>query len=536
MGRDEGPESDKIHLQHVLIKWTGGKRRQARRIVEHFPLKIKTYHEPFLGGGAVLYELLGSDLQVDRIECGDTCVPLIELWQVVRDDPEGLVRRYAENWATLQSQGKDFYYEVRHEFNIANDPYNFFFLLRTCRNGLVRFNRDGEFNSGFHGDRPGMDPETVQSLAEYWKRRLASRDVRFAVRDYRQVATGEGDLLYLDPPYLNEDGQYYSGTIDFLEFFGWLRDQRGDYLLSLNGFLGDQDRTVAVPYDLYDEHLLLDNGVCPNHRLNGDPPPPVKDSLYIRRRSPVRVPEDIPPLATDSSHARPQKEVVNKSSEIRALLEAQPELTGPEVVRRMAERGMKVDANLVRVVRHNLRKSKTWAQAEEERRSRERQEGLAGLASSYLMKRTGEYRHAGVPHAGEVQVSINDLISLTTLIGGLVTWEQLAHAGHGLWMARYSQLTGMSPREAEAAIARHLIGQKSRPASAIKPPTPHAGHPDNGQAKMLRSFSFGEERDERPVHPVLPDWGTVIEEDEDDEFDEMEKLDRLRNMHKRWRH
>lgn len=63
MGRDDEPESDKIHLQHVLIKWTGGKRRQARRIVEHFPRKIKTYHEPFLGGGAVLYELLGSDIR-----------------------------------------------------------------------------------------------------------------------------------------------------------------------------------------------------------------------------------------------------------------------------------------------------------------------------------------------------------------------------------------------------------------------------------------------------------------------------------------
>ena len=63
------------HLQHVLIKWTGCKRRQARRIVEQFPRKIATYHEPFLGGGSVLYELLGSDIQVDRIECSDTCVP-----------------------------------------------------------------------------------------------------------------------------------------------------------------------------------------------------------------------------------------------------------------------------------------------------------------------------------------------------------------------------------------------------------------------------------------------------------------------------
>lgn len=248
-----------------------------------FPRRIATHHEPFLGGGAVLYELLGGDIRVDRIECGDTCVPLVELWRVVRDDPEGLLPRCAEGWATLRSQGKGFYYEVRDRFNRAGDLYLFFFLLRTCRNGLVRFSQKGEFNSAFHGARPGMDPETVETILTDWWCRLGSREVRFAVRDYREVSTAPGDLLYLDPPYRSEDGQYYSGMIDFPEFFGWLGGQRGGCLLSLNGFLGDRDRTVAVPSDLYDEHLLLDNGVSPFDRLNGEAALPLIDSLYIRR-------------------------------------------------------------------------------------------------------------------------------------------------------------------------------------------------------------------------------------------------------------
>lgn len=276
-------DTTSANLQHIVIKWTGGKRRQARRIVGRFPRKIATYHEPFLGGGAVLHELLGSDIQVDRIECGDTCAPLIELWQVVRDDPGTLAGRYADMWASLQRQGKGFYYEIRDRFNRTGDPYLFFFLLRTCRNGLVRFNRRGEFNTGFHGARPGMEPETVEAVLADWWRRLGRVPVRFAVRDYREVSTAPGDLLYLDPPYLNEDGQYYGGMIDFPEFFGWLRGQRGDHLLSLNGFLGDEDRTVAVPGDLYDEHLLLDNGVSPFDRLNGEAALPLADSLYIKR-------------------------------------------------------------------------------------------------------------------------------------------------------------------------------------------------------------------------------------------------------------
>jgi len=309
MSSDTSKDADtSVHLQHVLIKWTGGKRRQARRIVGRFPRKIATYHEPFLGGGAVLHELLGrTDIRVGRIECGDTCVPLIELWQVVRDDPDGLLRRYAEGWATLKSQGKGFYYEVRDRFNRTGDPRLFFFLLRTCRNGLVRFNRRGEFNTGFHAARPGMEPETVEAVLADWWRRLGRVPVRFAVRDYREVSTAPGDLLYLDPPYFNEDGQYYSGMIDFPEFFGWLRGQRGDFLLSLNGFLGDEDRTVAVPGDLYDEHLLLDNGVSPFDRLNGEAALPLTDSLYIRRgRRPggLSAPRPAPPGPPGSASAR----------------------------------------------------------------------------------------------------------------------------------------------------------------------------------------------------------------------------------------
>lgn len=133
-----------------------------------------------------------------------------------------------------------------------------------------------------------MDPETVEVILGDWWCRLGTRRVRFAVRDYREVASAAGDLLYLDPPYRNRDGKYYSGMIDFPEFFGWLRGQRGDHLMSLNGFLGDVDRTVAVPPDLYDEHLLLDNGISTFDRMIGRLALSVSDSLYIRLRRPGR--------------------------------------------------------------------------------------------------------------------------------------------------------------------------------------------------------------------------------------------------------
>lgn len=524
-----------VHLQHVLIKWTGGKTRQARRIVEHFPRRIGTYHEPFLGGGAVLYELLGSDIEVERIECGDTCVPLVELWQVVRDDPEGLVRRYAEMWDLLRSGGRHYYYEVRHEFNTVNDPYLFFFLLRTSRNGLVRFNRNGEFNTGYRGDNPGMAPETVESLVEGWGARLRRRDVRFAVRDYREVASEAGDLLYLDPPYSTEGRRYYDGMIDFPAFFDWLRGQRGDYLLSLNGFLGQEDRTVAVPRDLYDEHLLLDNGTNPFDRLSGRVARPVSDSLYIGRRSPARSSEQAPPGPGDPEHVPAQHEVVNKSAEIRAVLEAEPQLTGPEVVRRLAERGIKVDANFVRVIRHNLRKAKAETMAQEERKDCDRRVGSAGMAVGLLKFRIASYGIADVPQAGEVQVSLDDLIALENLIGGQVTSEHLIHAGHGLWMSRYCQLTGISPREAETLIKQSLdrlhttsTDAATHDTEAIPSEPVIQSHPQYA--------SFGEEREDRPPHPE--DESDQAEWMGDDEElcseEDREKMERLRNMKSRW--
>jgi DNA adenine methylase len=305
LGPRKTDDTSSTNLQHVLIKWTGSKRRQASQIVANFPRKIATYYEPFLGGGSVLYELLGTDIDVGRYEVSDACEPLIALWHVVRNDPGGLVAGYSKHWQLLRISGAAYYGEVRKEFNQTQNPYLFFFLLRTSRNGLVRFNRDGEFNSAFHGNRPGMNPRKVMALVEEWGHRLASKDVRFSVRDYREVVAQGGDLLYLDPPYKTEDGEYYFGKIEFDELFGWLLQQQGDHVFSLNGFLGDDDRRLKVPPELYDRHRLLDNGF---DRLNRRTPRLVTESLYVKRRS--------RPLASEE---RPQDQSIPAKADVNSV-------------------------------------------------------------------------------------------------------------------------------------------------------------------------------------------------------------------------
>src|SRR5262249_21532245 len=112
----------------------------------------------------------------------------------------------------------------------------------------------------------------------------ADRDITFHARDYRVVTAKDGDVLYVDPPYVTGEGRFYPGNIDFDELFGWLRRQPCSYFLSLSGFLGSEDRRLDVPRDLYDEYMLIPSGENRIDRLAGREPRQIIESLYIRRR------------------------------------------------------------------------------------------------------------------------------------------------------------------------------------------------------------------------------------------------------------
>ena len=265
-----------------LIRWWGTKRVQASEIVTRFPKEIATYYEPFIGGGAVLYELLRSGVAVKRYRCSDICEPLIQLWNLICTDPAKVEENYRRMRSVLRSRGGDFYDEVRDRFNKTHDPCDFFFLLRTCRNGYVRFNQKGEFTVGFHHKRNGAPPDEVHALLQDWHGLLTTNDVQFLVRDFRDVRSRSRDVLYLDPPYFTPHDPPYSGRIDFNNMWKWMGRQRGSYLLSLNGFVDGEDRRVAVPEQLYNEEIQLDAGIG---SLNTSGLVTVTNCLYVRCRA-----------------------------------------------------------------------------------------------------------------------------------------------------------------------------------------------------------------------------------------------------------
>ena len=115
-----------------LLKWVGNKQRVATQIVRYFPGKFGTYFEPFLGSGAVL-----GAVAPNHGMASDVLEPLIDIWQAVVDDPEGLVAAY-DRWRSQVKMGRDpreVYEEARTEFNQHRRGGDFLYLSRACYGG-----------------------------------------------------------------------------------------------------------------------------------------------------------------------------------------------------------------------------------------------------------------------------------------------------------------------------------------------------------------------------------------------------------------
>ena len=207
------------------IKWSGSKAYCSRLILSKS--KDSTHYcEPFLGSGAVFLEAL-TEPKFESFYISDTCVPLIDLWLAIRDRSPYLCGRYASMWKDLNGKSTDgakneYYLSVRDRFNRESDPADFLFLLRTCFNGLVRFNKSGMFNSPFHHTRAGANPAKLSAIIETYSnlmRHVGNVAIRHA--DYREADVRDTGFTFLDPPYGGGGSKMYTGSFDhgaFVEF------------------------------------------------------------------------------------------------------------------------------------------------------------------------------------------------------------------------------------------------------------------------------------------------------------------------------
>ncbi len=261
-----------------LIKWSGSKRSQAQEIVSYFPKEIETYFEPFLGGGSIL-----GTLSPSRAICGDINAPLIEIWNLTKTNPKFLSKEYEKRWLKLQQEGYLYFYKMREFFNKKQSPIDLLFITRTCVNGLIRFNKNGDFNNSFHHSRKGIQPSKFKEIIYTWSKIISN--YKFLAKDYRELTecANKRDFIYLDPPYFNTRGRYFGG-IDFERFFNYLEglNKRGiKFALSFDGKRGNKSFIAKIPKNIYKRHLLLHSGNASFNKLQNNKIESVYESLYL---------------------------------------------------------------------------------------------------------------------------------------------------------------------------------------------------------------------------------------------------------------
>ncbi|MBB5226759.1 DNA adenine methylase [Treponema ruminis] len=199
-------------LAKPFIKWVGGKSQLLEEIREKYPHKIEKYCEPFVGGGAVLFDIL-STKQPKTILINDINKELINTYSQIKNSCDGMISQLSEIQAIYKlhspEENKTFFYEKRQRYNElkvnGNDADNlekavlFIFLNKTCFNGLYRVNSKGLFNVPFNNAKNPLlcDERNLKICSELLQ------NVEMRVGDYKECKDfiDSTTFVYIDPPY-----------------------------------------------------------------------------------------------------------------------------------------------------------------------------------------------------------------------------------------------------------------------------------------------------------------------------------------------
>lgn len=284
-----------------VIKWSGSKRPVAPFLARLFPA-AERYFEPFVGGGAML------PFRPCRVGfAGDVMPELIALWTAIRDEPDAVSRGYESRWQRLQSEGHMAFYSIRDDFNRERGTHDFLFLTRTCVNGLIRFNGDGNFNNSLHHTRPGIAPQRLREIIGRWT--LALQKVVFATADYRETLSTvkRGDFVFLDPPYAGTRGRYRRESFEVGSFFDELERLnriRAKWVVTFDGTAGGRSYDTSLPAALFHTRLPLPTGNSPFTKLMRAGVDAVVESVYLNFEPPAEHTSRLPQNREQKIRAR----------------------------------------------------------------------------------------------------------------------------------------------------------------------------------------------------------------------------------------
>lgn len=185
-----------------ILKWVGGKKQLLSEITPLIPKKITTYVEPFIGGGAVLF-----NLQPKKAIINDLNKELINTYKVVKESPRELLKLLKIH---DKNNCEDYFYEIRaldrtdnfENMNNIEKAARVIYLNKTCFNGLYRVNKAGLFNSpyGKYKNPNIINESTILAMSNYFNNnniKIIQGDYKNALKDLKKDT-----FVYLDPPYM----------------------------------------------------------------------------------------------------------------------------------------------------------------------------------------------------------------------------------------------------------------------------------------------------------------------------------------------
>jgi len=178
-----------------FVKWAGGKRQLTKVLTNNLPPSYNRYIEPFVGGGALLFEVLPYKAIINDIN-----TELINAYTVIKDDIDALIEDLKKH-----KNEEEYYYKIRsldpEKLSAVERASRFIYLNKTCFNGLYRENSKGKFNVPFgkYKNPKILDEENLRAVSEY----LNTAEISILNLDYKEVCklAKKGDFVYLDPPY-----------------------------------------------------------------------------------------------------------------------------------------------------------------------------------------------------------------------------------------------------------------------------------------------------------------------------------------------
>ncbi|HGQ8790813.1 TPA: DNA adenine methylase [Streptococcus pneumoniae] len=217
-------EIKKVTLQ-PFTKWTGGKRQLLPVIRELMPKTYNRYFEPFVGGGALFFDLAPKDAVIN-----DFNVELINCYQQIKDNPQELIEilkvhqeyNSKEYYLDLRSADRDERIDMMSEVQRAA---RILYMLRVNFNGLYRVNSKNQFNVpyGRYKNPKIVDEELISAISVY----INNNQLEIKVGDFEKaiVDVRTGDFVYFDPPYipLSETSAFTSYTHEGFSFADQVR-------------------------------------------------------------------------------------------------------------------------------------------------------------------------------------------------------------------------------------------------------------------------------------------------------------------------